>query len=226
MKILVTTAASHLSQALAASLSGGHDVTLTDRGEVTTGLSFTRSELGHDEATNGLVRGMDAIIHSIEAEPGDGVSEQLDVAMRCTYNLLNAAAEEGVPRLIYLSSLRILDKYGEDMTVTETWRPIPTTDAAALCYHLGEYVCREFAREQKIEVVCLRLGELVSNADQQGAASSSALYADDAAQAVERALTADVPNWSIFHIQSAGPNARYLTEAAEKTLGFAPAERG
>ncbi len=225
MKILITAAASRLSRELAASLSDGHDVVLTDRKEVSTGRSFTRSDLGHDEATNDLVKGVEAIVHSGTVGVGASVSDHLDAAMRCTYNLMYAAAEEGVPRFIYLSSLRVLDRYDEDMVVTETWRPIPSTDAHVLCYHLGEYVCREFAREQKLDVVCLRLGELAWDTDQGGAAATSALHPHDAIQAVERALTAEVSGWNIFHIQSAVPNARYLTEAAEGTLGYAPAQR-
>ena len=41
---------------------------------------------------------MDAIVHSGEAHSQANTSDKLDVAMRCTYNLLWAATEEGVPR--------------------------------------------------------------------------------------------------------------------------------
>jgi nucleoside-diphosphate-sugar epimerase len=64
------------------------------------------------------------------------VSEQLDQAMRHTYNLLWAASDNNVPRFVFLSSLSILDQYEEDMTVTERWRPTPTTDPVILGYHL------------------------------------------------------------------------------------------
>ena len=229
MRILVTGGASQLSQRLAASLHGDHHVRLTERREVAieaTGFDFVRSDLGHDEATNELLKGMDAVIHSGEADPSANESDQLDAAMRCTYNLLWAAAEEGVSRLIYLSSLRILEKYGEGLVVTERWRPIPATDVPTLCYHLGEYVCREFARESKISVVCLRLGDLSWNDGEPGAASSSMLYFDDAAQAVQGALrTPAKPGWSIFHIQSVVPNARYRIEVARESLGYNPAAR-
>ena len=55
--------------------------------------------------------------------------------------------------------------------------------------------------------------------------SSSALYLDDAVQAVEQALTAEIPDWSIFHIQSPVHNARYLTTAARQALGYSPAHQ-
>ena len=234
MKILITSAASRLARELASGLSRSHDVLLTDRRQVSTERNFVRADLGHDESTNDLVRGMDAIVHSGETDPGASVSEQLDVAMRCTYNLLSAAGEEGVPRLIYLSSLRILDAYDEDLVVTERWRPVPTTDVPVLCYHLGEYVCREFAREKRIEVACLRLGEMVWGEEEAAAGSSSALHVDDAIQAVEGALVGSLPTgasrspatWGIFHVQSTVPGGRYLTKAAQENLGYEPAPRG
>lgn len=224
MKILITGAASRLSQELADSLSGDHDVTLTDRKGVSTDHTFVRSELGHDEATNTLVRGMDAIVHSGEMDRDASATDSLDAAMRGTYDLLYAAAEEGVPRLVFLSSLRLLDRYDEDMVVRETWRPTPTTDTDVLCYHLGEFVCREYAREQKIDVVCLRLGELAW--DEPGEASSSAVYPNDAIQAVSASLAAELSTWNIFHIQSGVPDQRFTTLVAQETLGYAPAQRG
>ena len=149
--------------------------------------------------------------------------------MRCTYNLLWAAVEERVPRFVFLSSLRLMARYDEGLAVTERWRPLPSTEAIDLCYHLAEYTCREFAREGKIDVVCLRLGEPAFDSGVPSS-STSALTIDDAAQAVDRAITAELPpdstsssrSWTILHIQSAVPNARYLTAAAERTIGFSP----
>ena len=226
MRILITSAASGLAQSLARSLSvKHHNVVLTDRKQLSTDQPFVHSELGHDDTTNELVRGVDAIVHSGEADPEASVSDQLDVAMRCTYNLLWAAAEERVSRFVYLSSLSLLEKYDEDMVVTEMWRPQPTTEPSVLCYHLGEFVCKEFGREGKIDVVCLRLGELVWDGEDKGRVSSSALYAHDLVHAVEQAVTTEVSSWDIFHVQSAVPNARYLTELAERKLGFEPRNR-
>ena len=229
-KILITSASTRLARHLASSLERDYEVRLTDRNPVAGARNFTVCELGHDEATNDLVRGMDAIVHSGESDPTRGVPDQLDVAMRCTYNLLQAASDEGVPRVVFLSSLSLMDQHDERYVVTERWRAVPTTEAASLSYHLGEFVCREFARERKTEVVCLRLGQLTWDGD---ATSTSALYPDDAAQAVERALASgpasgsfdSTTGWTVLHIQSAVPNARFLTTAARESLGYAPVPR-
>ena len=168
MRVLITSAATRASQDLARLLSAGHEVVLTDRQRLSTDHEFVQSDLGHSETTNELVRGMDVIVHSGEVDPQVSVSDQLDFAMRCTYNLLLAAAEERVSRFVYLSSLSLMSKYDEDMAVTEIWRPRPTTEPTVLCYHLGEFVCREFAHEGKIDAVCLRLGELVWDGEEPG----------------------------------------------------------
>ena len=236
MRVLVTNGGTRLSQVVAGALSGEHDVRLTGRSPIVDapdGVEVVHSDLGHDDATNDLVRGMDAIVHSGEPDPNASVSDQLDDAMRCTYNLLSAAFEEGAPRLIYLSSLSVMRGYPENHTVTERWRPRPGTDVSALCYHFGEYVCREFGRAAKVDTVCLRLGGLVE--DEGEAVSTSALYPHDLVQAVERALalsnaekepvyreTVLRPTWSVFHIQSTVPNARYILNTAEEFLGYRP----
>ncbi|MCH8992309.1 MAG: NAD(P)-dependent oxidoreductase, partial [Acidobacteria bacterium] len=179
MKVLITNGGFRLSQELATVLGDSHEVTLTARTQAPTSTKFVQSDLGHDEATNALVKGIDAIVHSGDTDPEASISDRLDVAMRCTYNLLYAAVEEGVPRVIFLSSLGLLDGYDEELAVTERWRPIPPTDPAMLSYHLGEYVCREFARERRISVMCLRLGRLTWDSSSGQAISSQALHPDD-----------------------------------------------
>ncbi len=234
MEVLITSAASQLSLGIARSLSNRHEIRLTDTRQVSSELEFVRSDLDHTAATNELVRGVDTIVHSGEIDPEASASDQLDFQMRCTYNLLWAAAEEGVQRFIYLSSLRLMEGYDPDLAVTERWKTHPTTEVTVLCYQLGEFVCREFAREGKIHAVLLRLGDITP--DTSSDPTPSALYMDDAVDAVEKALTAELSGWlDIFHIQSAGPNARFLTGqewwsaddvSPSFRLGYTPRRRG
>ena len=212
MNILITAASTRIAGLLADALGDSHSVTISDQVPSSDGDNFVLCDLDHDAGTNDLVRGMDVVIHPGQVDVGLPVSEQMDGGMRCVYNLARAAAEEGVPRLILLSSLSVMGRYDEEYAVTERWLPAPTTEADVLCYHLGEFICREFAREHKIEVVCLRLGDLVG--EDEPPASSSALYTSDAVQAVEKALTADISEgyadsrsyWAVFHIQSDVPD--------------------
>lgn len=222
MRILITSGNSRLARELFTVLTRSHTVRLTDRSAGGKGPEVIVSALGHDESTNQLVRSMDAIVHLGQSDSPMDVSELLDYQTRCTYNLLRAAVEERVPRFVYLSSLAVMGKYSEDLVVTERWRPTPTTEPPVLACHLGEFICREFAREGRISVVCLRLGELVWDEANPGKLSTSALALRDAIHAVERALVAPVAHWGLFHIQSPVPRARFLTLAAQRGMGYTP----
>ena len=243
MKILITSGNSGLSVELARSLSAEHEVILTDPNQVSglpSNVQYRQSNLDYDDDLKDIMNGLDAVVHRGLVDVEMSVSEQLDQAMRLTYNLLWAASDNSVPRFVFLSSLSILDQYEESMTVTERWRPTPTTEPVILGYHLGEFVCREFAREGKIEVLCLRLGPLSTVSFERP--STSSLYMKDAIEAIEKAVIVDIglsgvgarhagaaapkSMWNIYHIQSVVPDARYSTAAALSDLGYASGTSG
>lgn len=154
----------------------------------------------------------------------------MDYRTRGTYNLLRSASEQGVPHIIYLSSLKLLTGYDRGFEVTEDWRPVPSGDAEVLSHYLGEFTCREFAREGRLGVVVLRLGEVVQGNEVAGEAFDP-LWLDhrDAVQAVAKALDARLAgagpagrSWSVFHIASGSPQARFTCERAKRAFGYAP----
>jgi len=232
VNLLLTSAASSLTQQLANGLranhTGNHTIRLTERVPVAGLAHVAVSPLGPDFSTNLLVRGIDAIVHVAEPLPEDTDLQRIDYLTRCTYNLCMAAAAEGVKRLIYLNTLEVMAAYDPTYLVGEFWRPRPTTAAPLLAKHLGEATCREFAREVKVEVVSLRLGNVLQDADDVGAeAHPMWLDARDALQAVELALTKPLSRrWSLFHIQHQAENARFPIFYAEQELGFVPQFNG
>ncbi len=218
MKLLLTVGAHRLPQYLADALCSDHEIVLTDDDFHQTAHAFVPCDLGHDDATRRLTRGVDSIIHFGWVDPEEDASLQLDRQTRRTFNLLSAACEAEVSRLIYLSSLDLMHGYPQEMKVTERWRPVPTTDPETLAPYLGEFVCREFARERKLQVVCLRLDEVMW--EQVAGAPPWGLHPQDLEQTVRRALVANLPPYSVFHIQSKVPGQRYDTEEAERVLGL------
>ena len=111
----------------------------------------------------------------------------------------------------------------EDWAVTEVWRPRPTAEVPVLSSYLGEFVCREFAREGRIPIACLRLGRLVRAAEAESQAFDSAwLEMEDAVQAFGCALRTKARAWQIFHIQSEFPGARFTIDRAKEDLNFEP----
>ena len=221
--VLITSARSPLAESLAAGLANQYSLRLTERAPVRTAHSFVPCELGDDSKTNALVRGVDAIVHVAEPLPGETGGQQLDLLTRCTYNLLFAAAQESIGRVVLLSSLEVMAGYPAELTVSETWRPKPGTEAAVLSKHLGEFTCREFARQGKCNVVVLRLGKVVRARDTLGKPFDPMWVEEgDVVQAVSAALSAKAGSWQVFHIQADSPGARFAVSRAKAALGYRP----
>ena len=225
MNILITQGKSSLAAALAGHLSAGNMVRLTDLEGGEADAVIFQCDLGHGDATDDVVRGIDAIIHiGYNAVDSGDPSDLLDYHTRGTYNLLTAAVEAGVSRCIYLSTLRLLEDYEENLTVTEKWRSLPPSeDPLLLSCHLGEIVCKEFARDSLVDVVTLRLGFPLVCGDRQAAVDSgesAAASLDDVFTVVERSLTADIARWQDIHVQSPVPNQRFLMHAAGELLQY------
>ena len=225
MNILITQGKSSLAAALASRLSASHTVRLTDVDGSAGDAAITPCNLGHDGATDELVSGIDAIIHiGYNAVDSGDPSELIDYHTRRTYNLLTAAAEAGVARFVYLSTLRLLEDYEENLTVTEKWRSLPPAeDPLLLACHLGEIVCKEFARDGLIDVATLRLGFPLICGDRQAAVDSgesAAVSIEDVITAVEKSLTADIARWQDVHVQSPVPQQRFLMHAAGELLQY------
>ncbi len=223
MNILVTSAAAPFAQMLAEGLRTDHTVRLTERTGVKGIADLAISPLGPDLSTNLLVRCMDAVVHVATPLTTDNELQQIDYLTRCTYNLCMAAAAEGVKRVVYLNTLAVMTGYDPNYLVGEFWRPRPTTQAGTLAKHLGEATCREFAREFKLEVVSLRLGEIVKSETVSTQPDPMWLDERDAVQAVTLALTTPLPRrWSVYHIQHKADNSRFPIRLAEQQLNFHP----
>ncbi len=213
MRIVVTSAASEAGRLLVEGLRGDHDVVATDLPEVAETTDGVSCALEADDATAELVAGVDAIVHVARLSRasadafGRADNAAVDFHSRCTYNLLTAAAEAGVAHVVYLSSLSLFASCDASWDVTERWQPRPTTDYETLRHAIGEFTCREFAREHRIKVTCLRTGTL-------GGSGVDRLDVDDLVIAVGRALDHPPSEWEVYHVQSNVEGRRFDTTKA------------
>ena len=131
-QVLITSGDSELAQVIAKELSNDYRVKLTGLTSIQSNFSYTRCQLGHDSSTDKLVRGVDTIVHVSEPPKNATEPELLDHQTRRTYNLLRAATQAGVRRLLYLSTLKLMTGYDKAFLVSERWRALPTTDPRLL----------------------------------------------------------------------------------------------
>ena len=220
MNILITNTDSPFAGAVADRLAEHHAVQ----------RRAWEEPLEADAATDNLVAGIGAVVHFGYPRAAGEAHDLIDHAARRTYNLLLAAAEAGVERCVFVSTLRLLEALPAHFTVTEQWRSRPPSDdPALLACHLGEIIAKECARDRLMRVLTLRLGfpEVVGDRgalhDKHGPA---AIAASDAAEVIGRALEADLAQWQEVHVQSPVPGARYLMRKAETLLAFPGSDSG
>lgn len=222
MKALITSAASDVGRLLVKGLGDALDLVATDLPEVADSVGATSCPLDADEATRDLVTGVDAIVHVAGVSQasadafGRADNAAVDYHSRCTYNLLTAAAEAGVDHVVYLSSLLLFADCDASWDVTEVWQPRPTTEIETMRHAIGEFTCREFARERKIKVTCLRIG---TPGNKEAPFSGDRLFNDDLVTAVRNALDRPPSAWAIYHVQSDVEGRRFnISKAVEVGL--------
>ena len=233
-RVLITSAEHPLASILADSLGMSYEILLTGLGGTESKHPFQQCDLSHEEPTDELVAGIDAIVHLGEPLPGDDLHQQIDHLTRRTYNLLLAAANAGVQKVVYLSTLEIMTAYDRAFLVNESWQPRPALSGPSLPKHLGEYTCREFARVGKLPIVTLRLGKVVPSIEMsEGSFDPLWVAEEDVAQAVRAALEkqfedtgSSLSRWSVLHISSVSAQARFDAGRAKRVIGYEPVHNG
>ncbi|HEV2067548.1 MAG TPA: hypothetical protein VGR08_12000, partial [Thermomicrobiales bacterium] len=216
MRILVSGSGDVLGNMLVQSLATRHDVHAMDI-----------ADLRDRERAEGAVRDRDMVVQLIpQGAPGLSDIDLLDISTRGTYNVLTAMP---AGRLILVTSLRPFERYPATWRVTEQWAPRPTSAVADLAPYLAELTAREVSRVRSVEVIVLRLGEVVADVNpHDGMADPRWLHVDDAIQAIERALLYQPEpedgssRWRVFHIPGGGVARFPLGRAAQPPFSYAP----
>ncbi len=121
-------------------------------------VEIIKGDVRSKKTVSAAVRGMDYIFHlaAIPSVPQSCADpeETHDVNITGTLNILLAARDEKVKRVVFTSSSSI---YGDTkkFPTTENERPMPESPYAASKV-MGEYYCRNFIELYGLETVCLR----------------------------------------------------------------------
>ena len=231
MRILFTSNQKNFAESLEKFLGNRHFIQAIDIfSPMSATENFSNNHGQTFEDVSKCLSGIDVLVHSGLLPSSIQVTDRLNYNMHDTYQLLSLAVKNGVKRVIYLSTLRVMDQYDESFAVTEHWRPVPSSEPEILGPFMGELVCREFAREGKINVILLRLGDLTESLTSLESVSNSTLYLDDAFQVIEKSFSASMKHeyvdfgvsWMPLHIQSNVPNKRFLTDRAESLIDYKP----
>ena len=235
MKVAVTGAAGFLGQALLPKLSRTHQVVAADLHAQPGTSAIIAADVRNPSAMQDVCAQVDAVIHLACARWDDSLSANpneaciIDTRVKGTYNLLQAAHNAKLNRVIQISDLCILDGYAADLMVSEDFLPLPDTSAYQQSVYLSEWVGREFARQQSNRILTLRLGTLVD----AKTLSADARYNDgwldleDATDAILHSLEHErldsMGQWALYNLAADVPNNRYsLLKIQSDHFGFSP----
>ncbi|GEM_PF-1084299 len=188
-------------------------------------------DLADQSRLSEILEGVPLVIHSAAVLETEDAAERIERRTRLTYNLLQAAVRAKVANFVYLSTLRMLESYDPSFLVDEDWQPLAYDEATGLSSYLGEFVCREFAREGLVRVITLRFGRLLEAGDkvpqELGASFVRVSDALEALRSLVRLLTGpkatSLSRWTVLHIAGACPPGRFPTARAARLLGYSPA---
>lgn len=169
MKVLVTGSLGHIGSRVLPLMAGRFDLTLTDiREGAIAGRRVASLDITDYAAVQEAARGMDAILHLAIASEGkygthefDGYLKfneaSIETNVRGTYHIYEAARQNGVPRVVYGSSLTVYLGAPAYEGVNDDLAP-RTSNFYAVTKLWGEQLGEYFSRDHGLRVYCLRFG--------------------------------------------------------------------
>lgn len=188
MKILVTGGLGAVGRPTVARLiRNGHTVRIADRAapdtlrqdesDLLASATWISCDITEYAAIREAVRGQEAVLH-LAAIPAPSMAPAptlFHVNVSGTFNVFQAAAEEGIRRVVCASSINALGYYYGSVDFPIKYFPIDedhptfTTDAYSFSKQLNEATAAYFWRRDGITSVCLRLPAVYSLTSERGA---------------------------------------------------------
>ncbi|MBM4034128.1 MAG: NAD(P)-dependent oxidoreductase [Planctomycetes bacterium] len=197
-------------------------------------LDYVQGSAADIAAVRRALEGVEGVVYMAMARTSAGgydvkdIDANYDIHVKHLHRVLQAAAEAGIRRAVYTSSMSVYGyrpagfPEGEDT-------PADAPDLYGFTKRLGEIVCDFFARVHKMAVVSLRLNGPMPLEDWQRAARAGRVggqtAAPDVASAIALSLTAPLAGAHVLNIAGDYTGKHVPCTRAKDLLGWEPLAR-
>jgi len=186
-----------------------------------------RLDVANLGACQSACQGMDVVVH-LAADPSpsaDFYGSLLDNNLKGAYNIFRAAADQGCRRVVYASSIQIIEGYPLDVQARPDM-PVRPVNMYGACKAFGEATAHYFAAVEKLSSLVVRIGNYQGNSDSMeadGRRLSAWISERDMNQLFSRCVEAP-PDlmFGIFQGVSDNRFKRMDITADRELLGYAP----
>jgi UDP-glucose 4-epimerase len=215
MNILVAGANGFLGSKLLPLLAKNHTICgFSRKPPVSSEFEFVKGDIRDFDSVKAVLDGIDVVIHlsAITAKPSaKDPLFGLDVNVKGTYNLAEAAVQAGVKKIIFASSLAVYGCLSEDfvpeyLPMNESHPCLPK-DTYGLTKYLGEEILKSYSRKHDITTISLRFNWVqdtnLATASPGGKVTFwSTVDYRDIMQALILSIESDIKGNEVFNVSS------------------------
>ena len=163
MRVLITGAAGQIGAHLARGMKDRHEIRGLDRVEMPELDDATVGDVGDFDTVLKATEGMEAVIHLVNV---GAEWEQAKESMVGTYNVFEAARQNGARRIAYASRAGVLPRSFYPATIRRTVDLLPKPDSFyTITKVFGESIGYMYSARHDMEVVAVRIGNFNKNRD-------------------------------------------------------------
>ena len=167
-KVLLTGAGGRIGTHFRAFVGDRYDLRLVDRDaskvENAGNYEVIEADLADLAVCQQVCAGVDTVVH-LAADPNaraDFYESLLDNNVKACYNIFRAAKDQGCRRVIWASSIQVIEGYPLDVQAHPE-SPIKPMNMYAAAKAFGEAMAHTFAHAEGLSCICVRVGAYEGN---------------------------------------------------------------
>lgn len=226
-RVLITGATGGIGRLLAGRLQDDYDIVQHGRTPKNAEQErvLQRADLRNPPELRPLMEGVDTVLHLAgSASPDSQWEDVLEANIVGLRNVLEAAREAGVRRVVYASSNHAMGMYDRNQEWPVYPHQLPRADSLyGVSKVFGETLGRFYHDEYGLDFIALRIGWVSDDptATDEDVLRAMWLSQDDTEQVFRRAIEAATP-FGLYYAISDNPNRRWDLTNTMLDLGYRP----